>query len=201
MKKYERYRFNLDKADTELRSDRGRYKETRNINIFINLFSKSTLMELSIAIPASLISDVPHLREKTNRIGMIGRALAIFRVDEVIIYLDRTNENQQHDAELISTILSYMETPQYLRKRLFPIMSSLKYASVLPPLRDTSMFDNTHPKISLYIDTSPDFPIKREVLAMPKQYGFMFFSRLVLIGPSQLIVVIKHMSLCKSIPE
>ena len=92
-------------------------------------------MELSVAIPASLVSDVPHLREKTSRLGMVGRALAIFRVSEVIVYPDRSLDNQRHEAELISNILRYMEAPQYLRKHLFPIMPALRYASILPPLR------------------------------------------------------------------
>ena len=92
-------------------------------------------MQLSVAIPASLVSDVPHLREKTSRLGMVGRALAIFHVEEIIIYLDRPDKNQYSDVELISTVLSYMETPQYLRRHLFPKMSSLNYAGILPPLR------------------------------------------------------------------
>ncbi|MFH0897884.1 MAG: RNA methyltransferase [Candidatus Bathyarchaeota archaeon] len=92
-------------------------------------------MPLSVALPASLVSDVPHLREKTSHLGMVGRALAIFRVNEVIIYRDRPAENQRWDVELISTILNYMETPQYLRKHLFPTMPLLQYAGVLPPLR------------------------------------------------------------------
>lgn len=37
--------------------------------------------------------------------------------------------------KLIQTILSYMETPQYLRKRLFKIVPELQYAGTLPPLR------------------------------------------------------------------
>jgi len=91
--------------------------------------------QLSIAIPASLVSDVPHLREKTVRIGLVGRAAAIFRVDEVIVFPDQPKVDQRRDMNLISTILSYMETPQYLRKRLFAIKPELKYAGVLPPLR------------------------------------------------------------------
>ncbi len=43
---------------------------------------------LVIAIPASVISDTPHLREKTAKLGLIGRAAAIFRVDEIIVYRD-----------------------------------------------------------------------------------------------------------------
>jgi predicted SPOUT superfamily RNA methylase MTH1 len=91
--------------------------------------------KVSVAIPASFISDVPHLREKTLKVGLIGRALAIFRIDEVIIFPDRLGQNQTRDASLIATILSYMETPQYLRKRLFKIRPELRYAGILPPLR------------------------------------------------------------------
>lgn len=90
---------------------------------------------ISIAIPASLVSDIPHLREKTLRIGLIGRALAIFRVNEIIVYPDIQSQNQKRDAALIETILSYMETPQYLRRRLFKIRPELHYVGILPPLR------------------------------------------------------------------
>ncbi len=90
---------------------------------------------LSIAIPASIISDIPHLREKTSRVGLVGRAAAIFRVNEVIVYPDNPLTNQAEDASLIATLLTYMETPQYLRKALFKLSPSLQYAGVLPPLR------------------------------------------------------------------
>jgi len=36
---------------------------------------------------------------------------------------------------LIATLLAYLETPQYLRKRLFRLRPELRYAGVLPPLR------------------------------------------------------------------
>jgi hypothetical protein len=91
--------------------------------------------KLSIAIPASIVSDTPHLREKTSKIGLIGRAAAIFRVDEIIVYFDDPNLNQTADASLIATLLAYMETPQYLRKRLFKLKPELQYAGILPPLR------------------------------------------------------------------
>jgi len=92
-------------------------------------------IELSVAIPASFVSDVPHLREKTFRIGLVGRAAAIFRVDEVIVYHDLPKTDQRRDINMVATVLSYMETPQYLRKRLFKIKPELQYAGVLPPLR------------------------------------------------------------------
>ena len=87
---------------------------------------------IAIAIPSSLVSDVPHLREKTARIGLIGRAAAIFRVEDIIIYRDLA---RPREGELIRAILAYMETPQYLRKRLFGLRPELRYVGVLPPLR------------------------------------------------------------------
>ncbi|RLI21910.1 RNA-binding protein [Candidatus Bathyarchaeota archaeon] len=91
--------------------------------------------KISVAIPASIVTDVPHLREKTSKIGLIGRAAAIFKVDRIIIYPDNPHVNQATDIDLIATLLSYMETPQYLRKKLFELRPELRYAGVLPPLR------------------------------------------------------------------
>lgn len=82
-----------------------------------------------------MVSDTPHLREKTSKIGLVGRAAAIFRVNEIIIYPDVTKTNQSREIDLVGTLLSYMETPQYLRKRLFKIEPKLQYAGILPPLR------------------------------------------------------------------
>ena len=92
-------------------------------------------VKLAIAIPASTISDTPHLREKTAKIGLIGRAAAIFRVDEIIIYPDNLRTNQAKELDLIALLLNYLETPQYLRKRLFKIDPDLQFAGILPPLR------------------------------------------------------------------
>jgi len=91
--------------------------------------------KLSVAIPASIVADIPHLREKTSKIGFIGRASAIFRVDEVMIYPDQPGRDQRGETHLIATLLSYMETPQYLRRYVFKIMPELRYAGTLPPLR------------------------------------------------------------------
>jgi len=91
--------------------------------------------KLSIAIPASVISDTPHLREKTSKIGLIGRAAAIFRVDEIIVYFDNARVDQRSDVRFTELLLNYLETPQYLRKILFPLEADLQYAGILPPLR------------------------------------------------------------------
>ena len=92
-------------------------------------------VKLAVAIPASTISDTPHLREKTAKIGLIGRAAAIFKVDEIIVYQDNPKANQSRELDLIALLLNYLETPQYLRRRLFKIEPDLQFAGILPPLR------------------------------------------------------------------
>jgi predicted SPOUT superfamily RNA methylase MTH1 len=91
--------------------------------------------KLAIAIPASIISDTPHLREKTSKIGLIARTAAIFRVHEIIIYPDNIRTRQSQELALIAKLLNYIETPQYLRKNLYKIEPDLQYAGILPPLR------------------------------------------------------------------
>ena len=90
---------------------------------------------LTIAIPASIATNTPHLREKTAKIGLIGRAASIFRVDKIIIFPDKPKINQNKEIEFIITLLKYMNTPQYLRKKLFEINAKLKFAGILSPLR------------------------------------------------------------------
>jgi predicted SPOUT superfamily RNA methylase MTH1 len=99
------------------------------------VFCRRRSNKISVAIPASLVRDVPHLREKTSKIGMIGRAASIFRIDEIIIYFDSMDINQRKEGRLINLILNYLETPQYLRKHLFKLNPDLKYVGILPPLR------------------------------------------------------------------
>lgn len=89
---------------------------------------------ITVAIPASTLSETPHLRDKTVKIGIIGRALAIFRVDKIVIYRDQL-QSQRGEIRLMETLLSYMATPQYLRKSLFKITPELKFSGLLPPLR------------------------------------------------------------------
>ncbi|HMK95747.1 MAG TPA: putative RNA uridine N3 methyltransferase [Candidatus Limnocylindrales bacterium] len=91
--------------------------------------------KLVIGIPASTVSDTPHLREKTAKVGLIGRAAAIFRVNEIIVYPDSPKENQSRDLDFMALLLNYLDTPQYLRKAIFKIDPRMQFAGILPPLR------------------------------------------------------------------
>ena len=88
-----------------------------------------------MAIPSSLVADVPHLREKTSHLGFLGRAFGMFRVDEALIYLDVPGSESASQGRLIASVLGYMETPQHLRKYLIRITPDLSFVGILPPLR------------------------------------------------------------------
>jgi|Deesub1362A_J573_1020465.scaffolds.fasta_scaffold00359_53 hypothetical protein len=85
---------------------------------------------VTIAIPSSSLINETDEKIKVYKIGSIARAAAIFRVEEIIIYHDSILDESDYIAE----VLEYLETPQYLRKYLFPLKRTLRYAGILPPL-------------------------------------------------------------------
>lgn len=87
--------------------------------------------ETTILIPSSTTMESADMRIRTLKVGTIARAAAVFRVDRIVIYRDREFD----DSRFISRVLQYAETPQYLRKRLFPRERALRYVGILPPLR------------------------------------------------------------------
>ncbi len=91
-------------------------------------------MDLLVAVPVSTVTVEPGLEMKTIKIGQIVRSLAIFRVKGLVVYLDRAGDPR--DIELVKTVVSYMITAPYLRRRVFPPNNPyLRYAGVLPPLQ------------------------------------------------------------------
>ncbi len=130
---------------------------------------------LSIALPGSIVAksvillgttlnnhswihcsaQTPELQ--TLLAGQIARALAVFCVDEVIVFDDGqvTQDAETHDINsstresgreknsysgytdpnyFLAHILSYLETPPYLRRDLFPLHPDLRLAGSLPSL-------------------------------------------------------------------
>jgi methyltransferase len=87
---------------------------------------------LSVAIPDTLLEEKDSLREKTVKLGIVARACAIYGVDVVEIFRD---ERGRGEVKLIRKVLEYLETPQYLRKRLYSRDEALRFAGLLPPLR------------------------------------------------------------------
>jgi methyltransferase len=87
---------------------------------------------ICVALPDTLLEERDSQRDKTAKLGLVARACAIYGVDLVEVFGD---EGGRGEAALIMKVLEYLETPQYLRRRLYPLDEALKYAGVLPPLR------------------------------------------------------------------
>jgi len=106
---------------------------------------------LSVALPGSILSNAQSPELRTYLAGQIGRALAIYRVDEVVIFGElpaagavsgpssgpgrrRPSMPVPEADDLLALLLTYLETPQYLRKHLFPLNPALRLAGLLNPL-------------------------------------------------------------------
>lgn len=91
--------------------------------------------DLWVAIPDSALSDEQTKRDKSIKIAQIARACAIFRVKKIYIYHDPLSQFEQTDAKLLKTVLQFLDTPQYLRRVLYPRMPELEYAGILHPIK------------------------------------------------------------------
>jgi hypothetical protein len=92
-------------------------------------------IRIFVAIPDSSLSDERNLREKTIKIGRFARAFSIFGVKKIILYKDPTTKNMNSDKLLMKLILDFLNTPQYLRKLIYPLDHELSYIGLLPPIK------------------------------------------------------------------
>ena len=88
--------------------------------------------KIAVSLPDTVLEDKESPREKTAKLGLIARACAIYGVDVIEVFRDPKTKGED---EMVRKVLRYLETPQYLRKRLFPLDEELRYAGMLPPLR------------------------------------------------------------------
>jgi methyltransferase len=68
-------------------------------------------------------------------VAQFARAFSIFRVEKVYVYHDNSTTVRPDDFKLITLLLEYLDTPQYLRKLLYPKMKLLQFAGMLPPIQ------------------------------------------------------------------
>jgi methyltransferase len=87
---------------------------------------------LCVAIPDTVLEEQDSVREKTAKLGQIARYCAVFGVDTIRVFHDPRGRGE---SAFIKKVLEYLETPQYLRRRLFPLSEELRFAGLLPPLR------------------------------------------------------------------
>ncbi|CAE7357652.1 SPOUT1 [Symbiodinium sp. KB8] len=91
---------------------------------------------VSIALPGSIVSNAQSRELQTHLVGVIARTACIFQIDEVVVFDDGCDAGGKrfNSCEFMARLLQYTETPQYLRKALFPRHPDLKLAGLLPPL-------------------------------------------------------------------
>ena len=87
---------------------------------------------INLIIPSSILENSNNLLEKTLKIGQIARIAAIFKISKIVLLITKTKQDLQ--LNFIKKILEYLNTPQYLRKRKFPLDKELKHVGMLPPL-------------------------------------------------------------------
>ncbi|OPY27668.1 MAG: hypothetical protein A4E28_01937 [Methanocella sp. PtaU1.Bin125] len=154
---------------------------------------------VSLLIPSSYTEESPDPRIKTYKVGQIARAAAIFRVDEIVIYHTKGHD----DTRFISTVLRYAETPQYLRKALFPMQDALRFAGVIPPLRIPShtvtdeseyregIVTNVGSDQSVWVDAGIGSPIPLEMPGRDLKKGERISVRICSRRPTKVQIVNK----------
>ncbi|XP_042020819.1 putative methyltransferase C9orf114 isoform X1 [Salvia splendens] len=122
-------------------------KKRKNVGEVEEQPSPTETPTITVALPGSIINNTQSLELATRLAGQVARAAAIFRIDEVVVF-DSKNTSEDISIDIIGDdsgendsgaaflmrILRYLETPQYLRKSLFPMHSSLRVVGLLPPL-------------------------------------------------------------------
>ena len=93
---------------------------------------------ISIAIPDSILDNAQSSELMAYLVGQISRTAAIFSLDEIVIIQDQKSSRNAHrkydSLGYFTRLLEYLETPQYLRKALFPRHPDLKFTGLLNPL-------------------------------------------------------------------
>ena len=92
-------------------------------------------MTRTVLVPSSLVREAEDKREATRKLGYVGRAAAVFRVDRLVVYPDPGGEDGRYDGGFVATVLAYAATPPHLRKEAWDVRDELEHVGVLPPLR------------------------------------------------------------------
>mgnify|MGYP003589601956 FL=1 len=90
----------------------------------------------TIVFPTSIIQSIQTNELQLVLISQMARVFSLFRVSNIIILEDNTYSSNPSfsPSEFLLKVLSYLETPQYLRKKLFPISSLLRNIGYATPL-------------------------------------------------------------------
>ncbi len=96
---------------------------------------KLQIYKFDVVIPDSFLYGTSSEIDKTAKVFQLARALSIFRVERLFIFHDKILNPDKKERDFIITILQYLDTPPYLRRKIFPRIDFLKYVGKLHPLR------------------------------------------------------------------
>ena len=124
-----------DEDNEEVRNKKKNNEERNNNKKSHPEFTKSAKVNytLSILIPSSIVDNAQSKELRTYLIGELARTIGIFKISEVIIFHDKKENSRDYINYFIKN-LQYLETPQYLRKTLFPMSEDLKLSGLMNPL-------------------------------------------------------------------
>lgn len=101
---------------------------------------------VSVAIPSSILTNLATADQRMTAPGRIARALAVFSVDEVVVFDDSPPSSRPRQTDtagytgdidpchFLTHILSFLEAPPFMRKTLFPLHPNLRMTALLPSL-------------------------------------------------------------------
>ena len=92
-------------------------------------------LKYDVAIPDSYLYGITEDIDKTLKVFQLARTLSIFRINNINIFHDKTLNPSIYERKFLSTILEYLDTPQYLRKKIYPMSEMLKTVGRLHPIR------------------------------------------------------------------
>jgi hypothetical protein len=130
------------KAEEKLAREAAKQQEKKE-KLASERAAKGRAYTLSMAIPGSILDNAQTKELKTYLAGQVARAAVIFQVDEIVVFDDQLGTNAGTGAPkqraqdchvFMARILQYLETPQYLRRALFPMHQDLSCAGLLNPL-------------------------------------------------------------------
>ncbi|KAI2617188.1 DUF171-domain-containing protein [Hypoxylon sp. NC1633] len=101
---------------------------------------------ISVAIPGSVISNCRRDDQRTSIVSHIARALAVFSIDEVVVFDDSHPDSRVKNVDpasytgdvdpcgYLDHLLQYLEMPPFMRRTLLPLHPNLKGAGLMASL-------------------------------------------------------------------
>ena len=93
---------------------------------------------VSLALPGSIVDNAQSHELRSYLVGQVARAAAIFNIDEIVVFQGpkplASADKKTEGSVFMLRLLQYLECPQYLRRKLFPMHPDLRCVGLLNPL-------------------------------------------------------------------